>query len=168
LEVSTVSVVVLNASYEVLDHISWQRAVTLVVTGDAVIHEADPDREVRSARLSIPYPRVVRLVRYVFVAYRKASGIASKQGVLLRDKRTCVYCGGPADTVDHLVPQSRGGGNRWDNLAACCGPCNHRKADRTPDEAGMRLRWLPWHPDAREGVQRKVWRDLQVAAGIQG
>ena len=63
-------------------------------------------------------------------------------------------------TVDHLVPQSRGGGHTWENLAACCSPCNHRKADRTPEEAGMCLRWTPWRPNAAEVVQRQVWKAL--------
>jgi 5-methylcytosine-specific restriction endonuclease McrA len=153
-------VLVLNASYEVLTTVTWQRAVTMVVTGEAVVHEADPERAVHSQHLTLPMPRVIRLVAYVFVRFRRPGRMASKRGVLSRDKRTCVYCGRPGLTVDHLVPQSRGGAHTWENLAACCGPCNHTKADRTPEEAGMRLRWTPWRPDSTAVAQRQVWKQL--------
>ena len=56
-----------------------------------------------------------------------------------RDDYRCQYCGNHADSIDHVVPRSRGGRDVWDNLAAACRPCNSRKRDRTPDEAGMRL-----------------------------
>lgn len=58
------------------------------------------------------------------------------------------------------MPQSRGGGHTWENLAACCSRCNHTKADRTPEEAGMRLRWIPWRPDAVAQTQRQVYKPL--------
>ncbi len=153
------STLVLNASFEVLESVSWQRAVTLVVLGDAVIHEADPEREVRSQHLTLPFPVVVRLRAYVHLHHRARSGV-SKKGVLARDKRTCIYCGRRGDTVDHLQPQSRGGTNSWLNLAACCHSCNNRKADRTPEEAGMKTRWQPWRPDGVGATQRQVWRGL--------
>jgi 5-methylcytosine-specific restriction endonuclease McrA len=153
-------VLVLNASYEVLTSVTWQRAVTMVVTGEAVVHEADPQHAVHSQHLTVPLPRTVRLVRYVHVRFRRGGHVASKRGVLVRDRRTCIYCGRTGLTVDHLVPQSRGGRHTWENLAACCGPCNNKKADRTPEEAGMRLRWTPWRPDSTAVAQRQVWRSL--------
>ena len=153
-------VLVLNASYEVLTSVPWQRAVTMVVLGEAVVHEADPQRQVRSQHLTVPLPRAVRLVSYVYVRHRRVGPFASKKGVLVRDRRTCIYCGRVGTTVDHLLPQSRGGRHTWENLAACCGPCNHRKADRTPEEAGMRLRWTPWRPDSTRVAQRQVWKAL--------
>ena len=52
--------------------------------------------------------------------------------------------------IDHLVPRSRGGGSTWDNVVVACIPCNRRKGDRMPDEAGMQPRNHPrrprWHP----------------------
>ena len=75
----------------------------------------------------------------------------------------CAFCGGHAHTVDHLLPQSRGGGWTWGNLVAACGPCNQAKADRTPDEAGMRLLWDPRVSVSEyAGVQAEVWRILQA------
>lgn len=40
-------------------------------------------------------------------------------------------------TVDHMLPVSRGGSNDFTNLVIACFACNHRKRDRTPEEAGM-------------------------------
>jgi 5-methylcytosine-specific restriction endonuclease McrA len=155
--------IVLNSTFEVLASVPWQRAVTMVVTGDAEIHEADPSRLVRSAFLTLPFPRVVRLRSYVYVRFveRASGGGASKKGVLLRDRRTCIYCGRTGDTIDHLQPQSRRGLSTWENMAACCRACNHRKADRTPEEAGMRPRWVPWQPDPSGRAQRMIWKGLE-------
>lgn len=66
--------------------------------------------------------------------------------------------------IDHVFPQSRGGGNTWENLAACCKGCNQRKADRTPTEAGMRLRWHPYKPDITGYTKRRVSRELEAVA----
>lgn len=152
--------VVLNACGTVLATVPWQRAVVLVVTGEAVVHTADPAREVRSPSLVVPFPLVVRLVRWVYVRYvPRAGGAASRSSVLLRDRHTCIYCGGVGATIDHLLPVSRGGLSTWENTAACCAPCNGQKADRTPAEARMRLRWEPFRPTG-ERLQRQVWREL--------
>lgn len=52
----------------------------------------------------------------------------------------CVYCGtGPAETVDHIIPRSKGGSNRQTNLVGCCAECNQKKADMTLEEAGMSI-----------------------------
>lgn len=50
--------------------------------------------------------------------------------ILQRDARRCFYCGDRATSVDHVIPASRGGSDRDDNLVACCWPCNQRKGAR--------------------------------------
>ncbi len=76
---------------------------------------------------------VVRAHRYVRRLWRLA--------IKLRDGLRCTYCGVRRPvaelTLDHVLPRSRGGGSTWRNLVACCSSCNSRKADRTPQEAGM-------------------------------
>lgn len=71
-----------------------------------------------------------------------------------RDRMSCCYCNAvlpPRDlTVDHIVPVSRGGSTSFNNCVASCGPCNWRKADRTPEEAGMPLLFLPYVPSLFE------------------
>ena len=78
----------------------------------------------------------------------------SKLKLFRRDRMTCAYCGQRfAERVlqcEHILPESRGGGWTWMNLVTACGACNGRKADRTPDEAGMPLVYLPYVPSRFE------------------
>ncbi len=128
---------VLNASYEPLSIVSSRRAVCLVIADKAELLEAD-DALIRSARLTIESPAVIRL-RYMVRAPRRRAAAVSRRAVFARDDYRCQYCGNHADSIDHVVPRSRGGRDVWDNLAAACRLCNSAKRDRTPDEAGMRL-----------------------------
>lgn len=75
-------------------------------------------------------------------AFPNPSGYWKKlrQAILERDDWVCQYCGAPAAHVDHVIPRRQNGSNEWDNLVACCQSCNLHKHDRTPEQAGMRLR----------------------------
>ncbi len=152
----TAQVLLLNATYEPVRVIPIQRAVGLLMRGAAEGVDGI------AARLNTPstvfeVPAVIRLRYYVNVPRRGA--VWSRRRVMLRDSYACIYCGAQAGelhhgrtlvrtdfTVDHLIPRSRGGGNSWGNTACACRWCNHRKADRTPHEAGMRMRWEPKTP----------------------
>jgi 5-methylcytosine-specific restriction endonuclease McrA len=154
-----VQTLVLNASYEPLAVVSVRRAIVLVLTEKAVTEHADSDRIIRSATHEFPAPLVVRLLRFVRVPYRRRLP-GSRSGVLERDSRRCGYCGARAESIDHIVPTSRGGAQRsWLNTVAACVACNQRKADRTPDEAGMSLLLEPFEP--------KVQRALVLAMGVR-
>ena len=50
--------------------------------------------------------------------------------VLLRDGYVCMYCMSKAQSVDHIVPRSKGGSDSMDNLLASCNPCNRAKSDK--------------------------------------
>ena len=145
-------VLVLNASMEPLHTVSVQHAVRMLVRKVAEIHEA----EVGTTFGHYPLPRVVRLVRYVVMKWRYSRPPRwSRRGVLQRDGHRCAYCGRPADTVDHVVPLSRGGARTsWLNTVACCGgsarSCNARKGNRLPVEAGMQLLVTPHVPSWAE------------------
>ena len=129
---------VLNATYEPLSIVSARRAVCLLLDEKAEMVEADAHDVIRSELLTVQIPAVVRL-RYMVKAPRRRVAAVSRRAVFARDEYRCQYCGSRADSIDHVVPRSRGGRDVWDNLAAACRPCNTRKRDRTPDEAGMRL-----------------------------
>lgn len=141
----TESVLVRNACTTPLRWVPWQRAVSAVVCDQAEIIVADEERQVRSAYLSIPFPLEIQLHAYVFVPYVGAGGEsvdrATRRAILHRDKNRCGYCGGPATTIDHIFPKSRGGLDTWENLIAACLACNQRKRNRTPEEAVMPLLW---------------------------
>ncbi len=133
-------VLVLNAAYEPVNTCSARRAFTLVCKGVAVV-EASSGAFVRTGRLTLPVPSVIRLVTYRYVPRR--SRAVSRKNILLRDGGRCQYCARPFPTaeftLDHVIPRSRGGGSTWENLVSACKPCNNRKGDRTPAEAGMTL-----------------------------
>lgn len=128
---------VLNASYEPLSIVSARRAVCLVLDDRAELVEAD-GTVMRSESLVVESPAVIRL-RYMVRIARRSTAAVSRRAVFARDDYKCQYCGARADSIDHVVPRSRGGLHDWENLAAACRPCNIRKRDRTPDEAGMHL-----------------------------
>ena len=135
---------VLNATYEPLCVVSQRRAVVLVLAGKAACVE-ETDYVLRAERLAVTVPSVVRLHRYVRVPYR-ATVPLTRKGVLARDHHRCVYCDGPATSLDHVVPRSRGGTHTWENVVAACGRCNHVKADRAVADLGWRLRRIPRAP----------------------
>jgi len=139
----------LNATYEPLRVISWQRAVILWFEEKVEILEEYNDFELTSVSLKIKCPAVVRLLSYV--SSKKHRVKFSRVNVFARDQYTCQYCGAQPGTgnltYDHVVPRSRGGKTVWDNIATCCIDCNSRKADRTPAEARMKLRSKPTKPD---------------------
>ena len=137
-------VLVLNASYEPITICTARRAITLVMKGAAVVEECSVFT-IRTPRVSVPVPSVVRLRTYRRVPRVKRS--VSRKGIILRDASICQYCGRKWDsrelTLDHVVPRSRGGESSWENLVAACTRCNNRKGDRTPREAGMQLLRAP-------------------------
>ncbi|WP_206501669.1 HNH endonuclease [Streptomyces chrestomyceticus] len=142
---------VLNASFEPLATVSLRRAVVLVMQDKAVVEQAHPGLRIRAATVDVPVPRVIRLSRYVRVPFRRQAAW-SRRGVLVRDQHRCAYCGRRATTVDHIVPRSRGGGDNWLNTVASCVEDNHRKADRTPEQAGMRLLTRPFEPTPADAL----------------
>lgn len=157
-------VLVLNASYEALTEISADRAVVLLMGGAAEsIADREPHFPIRSKHLELALPETIRLLRYVYLDHvtRIHDGSrATLAGVLRRDNHRCGYCASWARTVDHIRPRSRGGANTWDNLIAACALCNSNKADRTPEEAGMRLLWQPKAPAHLARSQRRIWKQL--------
>jgi 5-methylcytosine-specific restriction endonuclease McrA len=135
---------VLNGTYEPLGVVPIRRAVLLVLARKAEILHAN-GALLRSERLAMPSPSVVRL-RYVVRAPMRVRTALSSRAVFARDRYTCQYCGAPAETVDHVVPRSRGGAHDWENVVAACRRCNGKKQNRLPHEAGLRLLSRPSAP----------------------
>jgi 5-methylcytosine-specific restriction endonuclease McrA len=175
-------VLLLNASYEPLRLITVQRAVNLMLSGKVRAVEGIAAR-LRTPRTVFEVPAVLSLKYSVNVPRRGVS--YSRRAVLRRDGWTCIYCGAqPGDrqrggqasppkdrgralvkadfTVDHIIPRSRGGRSTWTNTACACYGCNQRKANRTPHEAGMALRFEPRLPRTNYlvfgGEMPRAWR----------
>jgi 5-methylcytosine-specific restriction endonuclease McrA len=130
-----------------------RRALRLVIDGKAEIVEAEQDRVVRSERLTMPRPAVIRLTKFIHVPRRFRRQVTNTF-LFARDRYRCQYCGrGSAElkprealTRDHLIPMSRGGTNEWTNVVTACSTCNTRKANHFPHEIGMHPLCVPTEP----------------------
>ena len=165
---------VLDAGYQPHRVVSWQRAAQLINDGRAEVVElyeetlrAISRETAKSLDLSksmlrwfesvvdvsdndmlvVKIPAVIRLVN---VLGRKKVVKFSRINVLTRDGFSCQYCGAKRATselnYDHILPRSRGGKTTWTNIVSSCIPCNSKKGNRTPEEAGMRLLKTPVCP----------------------
>lgn len=160
----------LNATYEPLKVVHWQKAMTLWCQGKVEII-ASHDREVRAVSFSLKLPSVIRLLRYVRIKKRFDYVPFSRANIYARDGYSCQYCAHKFPTqeltFDHVVPVSQGGRKDWDNIVTCCVSCNRRKGGRTPEEARMRLVKPPRRPDSAPAIRITIglrhapdsWRD---------
>jgi len=138
-------VLVLNANYEPMAICSTEKATVLLYLDKVELVVADESRMLRSQRTSLPFPSVVRVQSFVKQRFKKVA--LTKRNILRRDGYECQYCGSERElTVDHIMPQSRGGEDSWTNLTTACKRCNNAKNDRTPDEAGLKIRKRPGRP----------------------
>lgn len=115
------TILVLNVSYEPVNHTSWKRARILVLKGKAYVISS----------------RTIRLKNYIKIPQCKmVTSRPTRALILKRDGHTCQYCGYRGDklTIDHVVPKSKGGGETWQNLVTSCLECNNCKDNRTPEQ----------------------------------
>ncbi len=135
--------------YQTFDWNDWSKL--RVAGGDACV---------RAVRYRIRVPEVITLTEYDRVP--TATVPFSRRNIFKRDKLVCQYCGEQPGseglTIDHVVPRAQGGQSRWDNCVLACVTCNHRKADRTPKQARMRLRSEPACP---------TWKPLYAAHNMR-
>jgi 5-methylcytosine-specific restriction endonuclease McrA len=141
----------LNASYEPLGIVHWQKAITLWYKGRVeILHEHETT--VRAVTFSFRLPSVVRLLRFVKIRRSRESIPFTRANIYARDEHRCQYCGEqfPTEdlTFDHVIPQAQGGTKGWENIATACIECNRRKDARTPEEAGMPLLSVPHKPSS--------------------
>ncbi|MEN9678835.1 MAG: hypothetical protein RIS76_4731 [Verrucomicrobiota bacterium] len=170
-------VLVLNRLWQAVNVCSVRRALTLLFEGHAQVvwgdedgdfktfsfsqwrdlsHRAAGDEEtVATVSFSIRVPRVILLM--VFDRLPKKEVKFTRHNIFERDKNTCQFCGRIFErkdlNLDHVVPRDRGGPTTWENIVCSCIPCNTRKANRTPAEAGIRLIRKPKRPKWRPFVQ---------------
>jgi len=131
------STLVLNADYTPLSvipisAISWKDAIKISFLGHAKPLEFYENWRVHSPSTSLDVPSVIISERYI----KKKHGVRfSRFNLLLRDGFTCQYCNKKLDlmdlTVDHVIPRSRGGITKWENIVCCCYVCNTIKGHKT-------------------------------------
>lgn len=154
------NVIVLNANYEYLNSINWQKAVTLVFQEKVdVIAWYDDVVSNNSKTFEMFIPKVIRLVKMVRKLYKNKVPY-SKRNIFTRDKFTCQFCNDKLVldecTVDHVVPKAKGGKSTWENCVCACKTCNHSKGDRNLKETGMFLKSKPYMPTINEFIQLKM------------
>ena len=160
----------LNATFEPLKVVHWQKAITLLCQGKVEVISVY-DREIHSVSLSFKLPSVIRLLRYIKIRRRFDTVPFSRANIYARDDHTCQYCGRSSLigdlTFDHVVPVAQGGRKDWENIVTCCIICNRQKGGRAPAEAGMHLIRMPRRPQRTPAVRITIglreapesWRD---------
>lgn len=159
----------LNATYEPLAVVAGRRAAVLVLAekADTV---GGSGSWLHAERVAIEVPSVIKL-RSVVQIDRNRDIPISRRGVFARDEHRCQYCGCRAETLDHVVPRSRGGDHTWENVVAACRTCNVAKADRLLAELRLDLRREPRRPRRSgwvavgPGQVPDSWRPWLPAAG---
>jgi len=150
-------VLVLNRVYAAIRVIDARRAFTLLAKDIAELQRTfEPDRHdwVRTTRLTIAVPRIIRLFDYDRRPRRTIK--LNRRNIYARDGSRCQYCGRNFPTreltLDHVQPRVQGGGDTWTNLVCACVKCNARKGGRTPAQAGMRLIREPVQPKRNPAI----------------
>ena len=167
-------VLVLNRLWQAVNVCTVERALTLLFMGHAQV--VDPDGEsfntysfrewcdftsggadaaerVNTISVRIRIPKIILLLFFDRMPNKDVK--FTRQNVFERDKNTCQYCGKKFErkdlNIDHVVPRQHGGLTTWTNVVCSCIPCNSRKANRTPEQAGIQLirrpkkpRWRPF------------------------
>lgn len=136
---------VLNVTYQALSIVAVRRAVLMVIGGRAEVVHAGAG-VVRSERLRIPVPSVVRLHHHVRAPFRRRAPL-HRSAIFVRDGNRCQYCGRAAECIDHVHPRSKGGAHDWENVVACCRACNVAKGDSLPGEGSFSPSCRPYAPE---------------------
>jgi 5-methylcytosine-specific restriction endonuclease McrA len=123
----------------------------------------EPDKHdwVRTVRLEIAVPRVIRLLGYDRLPQQSVK--LNRRNLFARDRNQCQYCGHHFPTselsIDHVLPRSLGGGDSWENLVCACIRCNARKGGRTPEQARMKLVRRPIMPKRNPLIALRLGQD---------
>jgi 5-methylcytosine-specific restriction endonuclease McrA len=121
---------------------------------------AEGEPFVQAVRMRLRVPEVLSLTNYDRPAHLYVN--FNRRNLFKRDHATCQYCGARPVlselTIDHVIPRSLGGVSSWENCVLACVSCNVRKANRTPDEARMKLRRHPARP---------AWRPLYASHPVR-
>ena len=141
------SVVVFSRNYLPISRVNIRRAIALLILGKAeALDLANEIWFVKSPNFVIAVPQHIRLTITSTERIWKVPPV-NRREVLKRDNHRCQYCGSNKRlTLDHVIPVSKGGEHKWNNVVTACEPCNQRKRDRTPHEAGMPLSTKPKAP----------------------
>lgn len=139
--------------FEPLSFITFRRLIKFLANDKVEIVSIWEQENIEWLSGAIQYPATVRLNYAIDKRWRTRTKF-NRRAVLRRDFFSCCYCGKAETprklTLDHIIPKSRGGVSSWTNIVTACNSCNREKADRTPEEAGMKLLTKPIVPQHSE------------------
>lgn len=148
-------VIVLNADYQFMNIVSFERAF-LYLAKNKVVIEKYREKVMTTTEESFKIPLVVRFI-YLVKQILNRRVPWSKKNICIRDNYICAYCGvhDPHHmTVDHVVPKSLGGNNTFENCVASCKKCNNLKGDRSCQEMNMFPKHRMVHPTISEFMKQ--------------
>jgi 5-methylcytosine-specific restriction endonuclease McrA len=191
---SKLTVLSLNASWQAIEVVSPQKAFRMMASGAAVGLDTScgnlspidwdkwidldvPDGEdcARTAKRAIRVPRVIVAVNYKHVRPKKIH--LNVENAARLQNFECAYTRKKLDrtnwSLDHVLPTSRGGADEWPNIVAAHKDVNSKKSNKTPEEAGLSLLIKPRVPPKlmpadyikyRYGIKHKEW-EMFVGSG---
>ena len=157
----------LNASYEVLSFITEKKAFKLLIKEKVEVVSSWNDL-VNWGDGKIKHPATLRLKKHVRRNYFNSN--FSRKALVKRDRSTCQYCGKKLTasmiTIDHVLPRAQGGVTSFVNCVVCCQLCNNKKADKTPEQAGMKLLRKPTHPSFLPIIIHQIHKNSGIMIGM--
>ena len=181
-------VLVLNRNFYAVHITPWQRALSLVYLDHARVVDEEyrtynfddwrelsqmtanhPGGYVSTPSFRIAIPEVISLRSYDKLPVGDVK--FTRRNIYEHYRHKCCYCGGKFKTsdlnLDHVVPRSKGGNTDWSNIVTSCMPCNLRKADKLPVEAGMKLLIKPSKPKWRGSASLVFRAPFKIKASWQ-
>ena len=152
---------VLNAQFMPISTVSARKAFVYWLKDKAqILHEYE-DKHLGTFDGAFNAPAVVKLIHFIKPPRKISRHLPfTRKNIWVRDNGECQYCHKDVSkkefTFDHVIPRHKGGKRRWDNIVCACKPCNSRKANRTPAEAGMKLARRPFAPPLPFKKEREI------------
>lgn len=148
----------LNKAGTPIAWLNWQETATLVVREQVIWSLGDIVLTIHGGYNNQGQRSVVELPSIVAcdgkVDERAFAPTLTNSLLFARDQHVCLYCGNTHSSRDlsrdHVVPSSKGGKDSWTNCVTACRRCNNRKANKSPEQAGMQLLAIPFVPNRYE------------------
>ena len=160
---------ILNSTFQPLSVASAKRSVALMLAKKINVIKTSK-LEIRSENKIINIPKVALLTYYVKAPYARRVAL-NRSNIFIRDFNTCQYCGNNAESIDHIIPKSKGGLHEWSNVVACCKKCNLVKADKLLNQTILKLKNFPTKPEGNFWIKTIIgsnpdpeWKEYLISA----
>tara|TARA_B100000131_G_C17706500_1_gene446958 strand:+ start:64 stop:576 length:513 start_codon:yes stop_codon:yes gene_type:complete len=160
---------ILNSTFQPLSIANAKRSIALLLNKKInVIKESKI--QIRSENKILYIPKVALLTYYVKAPYARRVAL-NRSNIFIRDFNTCQYCGKKAESIDHIIPKSKGGKHEWSNVVACCKKCNLIKADKLLNQTILKLNNFPVKPEGNFWIKTIIgsnpepeWKEYLISA----